>query len=144
MVSESSNNIALARETLLNIKRAILLLKEWNANVTSTDEWVGSPLGMQKLAGNSMMIETIGESVKKIEKQMGMEFLNQCPEIPWREIMGMRNHIAHGYFDIDDSYVLSVIQNDLDPLLIAVESLISETEKQLFEQQVDWHQKDAE
>ena len=140
MESEFSNSVAVAHETLLNIKRAILLLKEWNVDVTSTDEWVGSPIGMQKLAGNCMLIETIGESVKKIEKRMGMDFLNLRPEIPWREIMGMRNHIAHGYFDIDDSYVLSVIQNDLDPLLVAIESLIAETEKQLVEQQVDEHQ----
>lgn len=144
MVSESSNSVAVAHETLLNIKKAILLLKEWNVGVTSTDEWVGSPLGMQKLAGNSMLIETIGESVKKIEKRMGMDFLNLRPEIPWKEIMGMRNHIAHGYFDIDDSYVLSVIQNDLDPLLLATEFLISETEKQMIEQQVDEHQKEAD
>ena len=144
MESESSNSVAVAHETLLNIKRAIQLLKEWNAGVTSTDEWVGSAMGMQKLAGNSMLIETIGECVKKIEKRMGMEFLNLRPEVPWREIMGMRNHIAHGYFDIDDSYVLSVIQNDLDPLLVATEALIAEAEKQLIEQQVDEHQEGIE
>lgn len=44
-------------------------------------------------------------------------------------IMGMRNHIAHGYFDINEDYVLSVIKNDLAPLLEAVEYLIEITDE---------------
>lgn len=129
MELEYSENVRLARETLLNIRKAISMLLDWNADVESVDEWLTSPLGMQRLAGNAMMIEVIGEEVKKVEKRLGMEFLNQRSEIPWRDIMGMRNHIAHGYFDINEDYVLSVIKNDLAPLLEAVEYLIEITDE---------------
>ena len=129
MELEYSENVRLARETLLNIRKAISMLLDWNADVQSVDEWLTSPLGMQRLAGNAMMIEVIGEEVKKVEKRLGMEFLNQRSEIPWRDIMGMRNHIAHGYFDINEDYVLSVIKNDLAPLLEAVEYLIEITDE---------------
>ncbi len=129
MELEYSENVRLARETLLNIRKAISMLLNWNADVESVDEWLTSPLGMQRLAGNAMMIEVIGEEVKKVEKRLGMEFLNQRSEIPWRDIMGMRNHIAHGYFDINEDYVLSVIKNDLAPLLEAVEYLIKITDE---------------
>ena len=128
MELEYSENVRLAHETLLNIRKAISMLLDWNADVESVDEWLTSPLGMQRLAGNAMMIEVIGEEVKKVEKRLGMEFLNQRSEIPWRDIMGMRNHIAHGYFDINEDYVLSVIKNDLAPLLEAVEYLIEITD----------------
>ena len=43
--------------------------------------------------------------------------------------MGMRNHIAHGYFDINEEYVFSVIKNDLAPLLEAVEYLLKITDE---------------
>ena len=129
MELEYSENVRLARETLLNIRKAISMLLDWNDDVESVDEWLTSPLGMQRLAGNAMMIEVIGEEVKKVEKRLGMEFLNQRSEIPWRDIMGMRNHIAHGYFDINEDYVLSVIKNDLAPLLEAVEYLIEITDE---------------
>lgn len=129
MELEYSENVRLAHETLLNIKKSILMLQEWNAEVKSVDEWLSSPLGMQQLAGNAMMIEVIGEEVKKVEKRLGSEFLNERPEIPWKDIMGMRNHIAHGYFDINEDYVLSVIKNDLAPLLEAVEYLIQITDE---------------
>ena len=139
MVLEYSENMRLAQETLRNIERAILMLQKWNEGVESTDEWLSSAYGMQKLAGNAMMIEVIGEEVKKVEKRLGTEFLNLRPEIPWRDVMNMRNHIAHGYFDINELYVLSVIQNDLAPLLEAVEYLISVVDTLKIEKEVDEH-----
>jgi uncharacterized protein with HEPN domain len=44
----------------------------------------------------------------------------QRPEIPWRDVIGARNHIAHGYFEVDAETVLSIIKNDLDPLQAAI------------------------
>ena len=139
MALEYSENMRLARETLLNIKRAILMLQEWNEGVESADEWLSSTSGMQKLAGNAMMIEVIGEEVRKVEKRLGAEFLNQRPEIPWREVMGMRNHIAHGYFDINELYVFSVIKNDLAPLLEAIDYLVTTLDTMMIEKEVDDH-----
>jgi len=139
MALEYSENMRLARETLLNIKRAISMLQEWNEGVESADEWLSSVNGMQKLAGNAMMIEVIGEEVKKVEKRLGTDFLNQRPEIPWREVMGMRNHIAHGYFDINELYVFSVIKNDLAPLLEAIDYFVSVLDTQMIEKEVDDH-----
>ena len=137
MALEYSENTRFARETLLNIKRAILMLQEWNEGVKSADEWLSSTYGMQKLAGNAMMIEVIGEEVKKVEKRLGIEFLNQRPEIPWKDVMGMRNHIAHGYFDINELYVFSVIQNDLWPLSEAIDYLLQKIDILAIENEVD-------
>ena len=53
--------------------------------------------------------------------------------------MGMRNHIAHGYFDINELYVYSVIKNDLAPLLEAVEYLIQKIDTMCVEKEVDEH-----
>lgn len=101
MESLSFNDLEIIRETLSNIEKSVLALMEWNESLESADEWLSSPLGMQKLAGNCMLIEAIGEAVKKIDKRAGSAFLNQRPEISWRDVMSMRNHIAHGYFELD-------------------------------------------
>ena len=47
------------------------------------------------------------------------------PEIPWQDVIGIRNHIAHGYLDIDGDIVLDVIKNNLDDLLAAIEYFIA-------------------
>ena len=47
------------------------------------------------------------------------------PEIPWKQVMGMRDHIAHGYFDIDAELVFQTVKYKLDPLLDAVRYFIN-------------------
>jgi uncharacterized protein with HEPN domain len=45
------------------------------------------------------------------------EFPDQHAEIPWRNIRGMRNRIAHGYFDINLEVVWDTVQMALPQLI---------------------------
>lgn len=109
---------------LFQIRTAILQLKEWNNNVQSSDDYYCSPDGMKNLAVSCMLIEAIGESIKQIDKITEGNLLAKRPEIPWKDVIGIRNHIAHGYFDIDGDMVFDVVKNDLDSLLEAIEYFI--------------------
>lgn len=42
----------------------------------------------------------IGEAATKLLNEQA-KVIEQYPEIPWKNMKGMRNRIAHGYFDID-------------------------------------------
>ena len=64
----------------------------------------------------------IGEAANLLTK----EFLAKHPETPWREIIGMRNFIVHGYNIVDKQEVWSVIENDLMPLKSQIEKYIDE------------------
>jgi uncharacterized protein with HEPN domain len=103
------------------IQTAICQLKEWNVDVTQADDYYLSPGGMQKLAASCMLIEAIGEGIHQIDDITEGKLFPERPEIPWEDVIGIRNHIAHGYFDIDGEVVYGVIKQDLDPLLEAVE-----------------------
>lgn len=59
-------------------------------------------------------IEIIGEAAR----QMPKSFREKHPEIPWREIIGLRNVIAHEYFGLDNEIIWDVIQTQI-PLLAA-------------------------
>ena len=78
------------------------------------------------MAATCMMIEAIGESIKKIDRNTNRSLLPLRPEIPWKQVMGMRDHIAHGYFDIDAELVFQTVKNNLKPLLDAVSFFINE------------------
>lgn len=71
-----------------------------------------------------MLIEAIGECFKKIDDATKGQLLSLRPEIPWRQVKGMRDHIAHGYFDINTDFVWDVITNDLAPLSEAVDFFV--------------------
>jgi uncharacterized protein with HEPN domain len=54
----------------------------------------------------------IGEAVKAIDP----ELLAQTPEVPWREIARMRDHLRHRYFDTQHDIVADVLTTELPSL----------------------------
>lgn len=63
-----------------------------------------------------MSLIVIGEAATKIMDQH-TEFADQHPEVPWRSMRGMRNRIAHGYFDINLDVVWETVRTALPALL---------------------------
>lgn len=61
----------------------------------------------------------IGEAVKAIEPDLTA----RVPEVPWREIARMRDHLTHRYFDTQHQIVADVVENDLPSLRAAVRQL---------------------
>ena len=120
----SSNKKQRVLGILEQIQTAIGQLKEWNAEIKQADDYYLSPDGMQKLAASCMLIEAIGEGIHQIDDITEGKMFPERPEIPWEDVIGIRNHIAHGYFDIDGEVVYGVIKQDLDPLLEAVNYFI--------------------
>ena len=125
MESISSDMREVVLDTLCQIKTAIENLMKWNQDITDMNDLLMSPSGMQDLAGNCMTIMAIGEGFHKIDKVTNGELLPLRPEIPWRQVFGLRNRIAHGYFDIDIDIISEVINNDLQPLLDATSYFIN-------------------
>ena len=111
-------------DTLQQIQTSIENLMQWNEGIKDMNILLTSPGGMQDLAGNCMTIMIIGEGFRKIDKMTDGKLLILRPEIPWRQVFGLRNRIAHGYFDIDIDIISEVINNDLKPLLVATKFFI--------------------
>ncbi len=68
------------------------------------------------MAASCMLIESIGESVRKIDRLTQGLLYEKFPNTPWREIMGLRDHIAHGYFNLDAEIILDVVKNEIPTL----------------------------
>ena len=63
-----------------------------------------------------MRLIIIGEAATKV-MDSAPEFAGVHPEVPWRNMRGMRNRIAHGYFDINLDGVWETVQTALPELL---------------------------
>lgn len=80
------------------------------------------------LLQNAVMrsLEVIGEAARCVSD----ETKGQHPEIPWRELVGLRNRLIHEYFRIDVAKVWDAVQNDLPSLILAVEPLVPPQEEE--------------
>jgi uncharacterized protein with HEPN domain len=57
------------------------------------------------------------------------EFVQAHPELPWRSMRGMRNRIAHGYFDINLDVVWETVQTALPELLSPLSGVRRDAER---------------
>jgi len=83
---------------------------------TQFDANEGSQLGLAHL------VQIIGEAAARVS-QPGQD---AHPEIPWREITGMRNKIVHDYMGVDFDVVWEVVTEDLPPLISALERVVAD------------------
>jgi uncharacterized protein with HEPN domain len=68
------------------------------------------------------LVEVIGEAAKHVPD----DFRSRHPQVPWRQAVGMRNRIIHGYDVIDFDILWAVLQKDLPPLIKALEKIVNE------------------
>ena len=66
----------------------------------------------------------IGEAVKSIDPAL----LDREPDVPWMDVAAMRNHLTHRYFDTAHAIVRATVDQDIPPLVAAVERLLGGTE----------------
>lgn len=122
--SYSDKNIERSLLTLESIQDTISKLLEWNSNINSVSYYYSSPAGMQLLAANCTLITAIGEGVNRINRLIPDFLQTSFPKIPWKSIVGMRNKIAHGYFELDADAVYETIIYDIPQLKAVIDEAV--------------------
>jgi uncharacterized protein with HEPN domain len=69
-------------------------------------------------------IVIIGEAAARVSEPTRV----QHPEVPWRAVIGMRNAVVHGYFQVDWQEVWNVVERNLGPLRKSI-AAIAKVEK---------------
>ena len=70
-------------------------------------------------------LEILGEAANNISTKTQKLF----PELPWRQIIGMRNTLIHAYFDVDYDIIWETVNNDLPPFHHRLKQIISDFTK---------------
>ncbi|MGH2592686.1 MAG: HepT-like ribonuclease domain-containing protein [Anaerolineae bacterium] len=70
------------------------------------------------------LLEVVGEAATRIPYEVQAAH----PEIPWPQIIGLRNRLIHGYGSIDFDIVWRIVTEDLPQLVAALEKIIEEQE----------------
>jgi uncharacterized protein with HEPN domain len=68
-------------------------------------------------------LEVIGQAVKNLSE----DSKSREPEIPWKQIAGMRDKVIHDYFGVNLEIVWAVVQKELPRLRVAVEGLLKDS-----------------
>lgn len=66
------------------------------------------------------LVEIIGEAARRLS----VETREAHPEIPWSQIVGMRDRLAHGYDQVDLDRLWVVVDQDLPKLTADLERIV--------------------
>jgi len=83
-----------------------------------------SDMETDELAAHGLvrLIEIVGEAAGRVSPGTQAAL----PELPWSAMVGMRNRLVHGYYDIDRDRVWDTLVHDLPPLIAVLERYLSE------------------
>ncbi|GAL94668.1 MAG: DUF86 domain-containing protein [Microcystis wesenbergii TW10] len=100
-------------ELLLELEEAIRRIERRFTRIQKADDFIADDDGLDRLDGISMMLIAISENIRRLDRLMAESLANRYPEIPWSEIKGIRNILAHDYFDIDPEEIYGICSEDL-------------------------------
>lgn len=109
---------------LQKIKQTLERIITNSKEIDSYQYYYLTPAGMERLESTCMLLIAVGESIKGIDKLTNKELLTQFPEVDWKGAMGIRDIIAHHYFDLDAEIVYNVVKKNLPDMLATINSIL--------------------
>jgi len=67
------------------------------------------------------LVEIVGEAARAISDSTRARY----PSIPWRQIVGTRDRLIHGYESVDHDVLWSIVTHDLPALVAEIERLLN-------------------
>lgn len=71
-------------------------------------------------------LEIIGEAAKNVPEAIRQKY----PQVPWRQMAGMRDRLIHGYYDANYTVVWEVVTELIPPLQPIIEQILEDMEKE--------------
>ena len=101
------------------IKSSLQEVSKRSDKISEPNDFLTSESGVILLDSICMKLSAVGESIKNLDKITNHELLPKYSEIPWKNVMGVRDFIVHHYFEVDADVIFDICKNDV-PVLVSV------------------------
>ena len=101
------------------IKSSLQEVSKRSDKISEPNDFLTSESGVILLDSICMKLSAVGESIKSLDKITNHELLPKYSEIPWKNVMGVRDFIVHHYFEVDADVIFDICKNDV-PILVSV------------------------
>jgi len=107
------------RETLERIPRRF-------QGISRPEDFLDSPDGIDRMDAICMVLIAAGEEFKSIDRKTEGTLFSRYPGIDWRGAMGVRDVLAHGYFQVNVHQLFGICRDDIPRLIAALRTMISD------------------
>lgn len=102
------------KDMLNHAREAVTLLRDTNREAFRDQRVLQLAL--------TRLVEVVGEAANRVSGATRQAH----PEVPWPQIVGMRNRLIHGYDVIDYDLLWDTVTGDLPELIAALERIVEE------------------
>ena len=110
----------LVKEILGQILIATDRIQQRFATIQQPEDFTASQEGMMRLDSIGMMLITIGESLKNVDKRAA-DLLQRYPQVDWKGANGLRDILSHNYFSLNPNTIFAISRDQIPLLQTTIE-----------------------
>ncbi|MGH9429972.1 MAG: HepT-like ribonuclease domain-containing protein [Terriglobia bacterium] len=113
-------------ERLTSILEALERIPRRFAGIESPSDFRTSEAGIDRMDAICMILIAVGEEFKAIDRKTEGKLLSRYPNVKWQGIMGVRDVLAHGYFQVNTEQLFGICREDIPQLIGTVRQIIQD------------------
>lgn len=117
---------SLLKDRLEAIATALARIPQRMEAIHRADDFRANESGLERMDSICMVLIAVGEELKKIDRQTEGKLLGSYPQVSWRGVMGLRDVLARGYFDVDHEQLFVICKNHVPELLQTLRQMIKD------------------
>lgn len=98
------------------------------SSIGTPGDFVDSASGIEHMDSICMVLLATGEELKKIDRDTMGKLFVRYPQVVWRGAIGMRDVLAHGYFQVDPEQLYSICKENVPQLIETLKQMIQDLE----------------
>jgi uncharacterized protein with HEPN domain len=116
----------LLAERLSSVLQALERIPRRFAEIESPSDFTDSEAGVDRMDAICMILIAAGEELKAIDRKTEGGLLSRYPDVNWRGIIGVRDFLAHGYFQVNAEQLFGICKDDIPALISTIRQMIAE------------------
>ena len=97
--------------------------------ITSPSYFYANDEGIDRMDAICMVLIAVGEELKSLDRRTEGKLLPKYPGVKWRGAMGMRDVLAHGYFQVNAEALYDICANDIPDMIETIKIMIEDIEQ---------------
>lgn len=115
----------LVKEILGQILIATDRIQQRFATIQQPEDFTTSQEGLMRLDSIGMMLITIGESLKNLDKRAA-DLLQRYPQVDWKGAKGLRDILNHNYFSLNPNTIFAICRDQIPLLQTTIEKMLED------------------
>ena len=115
---------ALLAERLEAVLEALERIPRRFEGISHPEDFRASAQGIDRMDAICMILIAAGEEFKKIDRKTDGDLFSRYPGVDWRGAIGLRDVMAHGYFDVDTEELFNICRDDIPRAIETLRTMI--------------------